>query len=252
MNVAMADLNDVALAAAAKEVETLGAEVIALRADVQRREDVEALRDQTIKRFGRVNLVCSNAGVGGRPALIQNTGRDIWDWIFGVNVFGLLNGFQAFVPHLSEHGEGHIVNTASAAGFASGTYLAPYTVSKHAAVALSEAMYMELQLTHPEVGLSCLCPGLTATNIANFDRRQEHETSYLAAPNEQEQLHAEQVSRWIARGRDPSDVAEVVHRGVLEHRFYLFVDNTWDRAILQRQEQINGRLTLRCDTSPQA
>jgi short-subunit dehydrogenase len=91
--------------------------------------------------------------------------------VLGVNFFGLVNGIQAFLPHLLDHGEGYVVNTASVAGFVAGMYMGPYTISKHAAVALSEVLYHEIQASKWDVGVSVLCPTVTATRIADFDTK---------------------------------------------------------------------------------
>ena len=142
-----------------------------------------------------------------------------------------------------EHGDGYLVNTASAAGFVASIYLGPYTVSKHAAVALSEVLYNEIRESKWDVGLSVLCPGVTATRIAEVtpERFPIARRCRATGPSAAEQVHLDRTAALIRAGRDPADVADVVHRGGLEGRFYLFLDDSFDRWIQQRQAAINAR-----------
>jgi NAD(P)-dependent dehydrogenase (short-subunit alcohol dehydrogenase family) len=123
-------------------------------------------------------------------------------------------------------------------------YMGPYTISKHAAVALSEVLYHEIQASKWDVGVSVLCPTVTATRIADFDTKgypASLQGMASTGPSEAEQRHASRTRAIIAAGRDPAEVAEVVHQGVLEGRFYLFVDDSFDAMIQQRQAAINAR-----------
>ena len=143
MKLVLADIQQDALDAAVAEFSAQGVEVIGLRVDVSKVEDVQALADAAIKAFGKVNLLFNNAGVGAGGLIWENTERD-WDWVLGVNLHGVIHGVRIFTPLMLEAAkkdpsyEGHIVNTASMAGLLNAPAMGIYNVSKHAVVALSE------------------------------------------------------------------------------------------------------------------
>ena len=159
MQVVLADIEDAALAAAAAELKGTGAKVLTVKTDVSRAEDVENLAAQTLQAFGGVHLVFNNAGVGGvRVKTWEATAKD-WEWVLGVNVWGVIHGVRVFTPIMLRQGdEGHIVNTASAAGFVSMASTAPYAVSKHSVVTLSEVLYHDLKAENAKVGVSGALP----------------------------------------------------------------------------------------------
>ena len=130
---------------------------------------VDRLRDAALERFGRVNLVCNNAGVAGSMAGAE-IDLDDWRWVLGVNLWGVVNGHRSFLPHLLEHGDGHIVNTASMAGHYPGH--SAYSASKWAVVAITEGLHQQLRAEGSTVGVSCLCPGWVATDIGTSDRNR--------------------------------------------------------------------------------
>ena len=142
MNIVLADVEVPRLDEAAASVSERGVEAIAVPTDVADADAVERLRDAAIERFGRVHVLCNNAGVAGS---MTGPGIDLddWRWVIGVNLWGVIHGHRAFLPHLVEHGEGHIVNTASMAGHHPGH--SAYTASKWAVVAITEGLYQQLQ-----------------------------------------------------------------------------------------------------------
>jgi NAD(P)-dependent dehydrogenase (short-subunit alcohol dehydrogenase family) len=194
------------LAAAGAEVLTVGVDV-----DVSDRSSVESLFRSALERFERISLVCNNAGVGGRVAYLTHQRPEDWAWVLGVNFFGVLHGVDLFLPHLLDHGEGHILNTASAAGFVADPTLGPYTVSKHAVVALSEVLYDELCLMKVSVGVSVLCPGMVSTRLAELGRNRPARFATgeePIGPSRLEQAYAAWAERAVHEGLDPEAVAE--------------------------------------------
>ena len=169
--VVLADIEKPALDAAVAELTGAGHEAIGVVTDVMKLADVDALRDAALARFGRVNVLCNNAGVAGA---LQPAGEWVdtktWDWVLQVNLWGVVYGVKAFLPHLLEHGDGHIVNTASLAGHLPAW--SPYNASKFAVVGLTEGLYAQLHTLGSTVGVSCLCPGFVNTNIADSTRNR--------------------------------------------------------------------------------
>ena len=167
-NIALADLHEARLAATLRELEAIGVEAIGLRCDVTSDADVERFRDQTLSRFGRVDVLCNNAGVSVLGPSERVEMKD-WQWVLDVNVLGLVRGVRAFVPAMVERGEGHVVNTASVAGIWAYSWDAgPYITSKFAAYGFSEVLARSLR---PQgVGVTVVCPGLVATNLGETAR----------------------------------------------------------------------------------
>src|SRR5204862_7300470 len=164
-----------ALDVAEKELREEGAEVIAVVTDVSKPESVEALAQRTLDTFGAVHVVHNNAGVATSGLIWECTVAD-WRWVLGVNLWGVIHGVHTFVPIMLEGGdEGHIVNTASAAGLTSPPFLGPYNVTKHGVVTLSETLARELALQQSKIKVSVLCPGFVTTGIANSARNRPEE-----------------------------------------------------------------------------
>jgi NAD(P)-dependent dehydrogenase (short-subunit alcohol dehydrogenase family) len=166
--VAIADVHDARLAETVALLEGLGVEAMGRRCDVTSDADVEAFRDETLRRFGRVDVLCNNAGVSvlGPPERAEIAD---WQWILDVNVLGIVRGVRAFVPAMVARGSGHVVNTASVAGIWAYSWDAgPYITSKFAAYGYSEVMARALR---PQgVDVSVLCPGLVSTNLGETAR----------------------------------------------------------------------------------
>jgi NAD(P)-dependent dehydrogenase (short-subunit alcohol dehydrogenase family) len=173
-HIAMADIEPDTLAGARSEIARLGAQAIALPLDVSDADAVERAADAVEAEFGKVHIVCNNAGVSlGNVKLLEMTPEQ-WNWIFGVNLFGVVNGVQAFVPRIRRHGEGgHIVNTASMAGLQVNPAIpgiGAYAMTKHGVVALSEALEMELRGSG--IGISVLCPAQVNTTLYESGSRR--------------------------------------------------------------------------------
>jgi NAD(P)-dependent dehydrogenase (short-subunit alcohol dehydrogenase family) len=240
LHVAVADVDEVALAEAAERLRPYGTEIIACHTDVSREEQVYALADATIERFGSVQVVCNNAGVAARsdPWLGPISA---WKWVFGVNVWGVIHGVRAFLPHLAAGGRGHIVNTASMAGLAPG-FGAPYDASKHAVVALSEDLFLNLRAAGVPVGVSLVCPGWVRTRILDADRNwpdEYGERPPRAVTTEAVEPH---VRRAIAEGLTPAALADQVATSVTEDRFWVLPDVEWMNIASDRWDRIRERI----------
>jgi NAD(P)-dependent dehydrogenase (short-subunit alcohol dehydrogenase family) len=165
-----------------------GVQVLGVATDVRFADQVDALAAATLERFGRVDVVCNNAGVGTMSGATWELPIEDWKWVMEVNLDGVLHGIRSFVPHLVAQGSGQVVNTASMAGISSGPSMAPYLVSKHAVVALSQGLRDELAETAPAVGVTIVCPGTMATNIGNSERTRPAELSRPASPHDATRL----------------------------------------------------------------
>lgn len=223
LNVVMADVEAAALTAAADRVRAGGVEVHAQRCDVRHADDVAGLAEAAIQRFGAVHVVCNNAGVsgGGDPWFGSITA---WDWTIGVNLYGVIHGVRAFLPHVLATG-GHIVNTASMAGLYPG--LSPvYDATKHAVVALTENLYRQMALVGSPIGVSCLCPGWVRTRIFESERNFPGDLGVLEHSPTMDIVRPH-IERVIAEGVTPAAVADLVAQAIDGGRFWVFTDQDW-------------------------
>ena len=172
MKVVLADVEQPPLTDAVAAIEATGSEALGVRTDVRFRDQLDALAAATLDRFGRVDLICNNAGVSSLGPRMWELDQSNWDWVMSVNLGGVVNGIGAFVPHLVAQGSGHVVNTASMAGISPAPRQAAYTASKNAVVGLSEALAVDLAAVGADVGVTVVCPGIVATNIHNADRNR--------------------------------------------------------------------------------
>jgi NAD(P)-dependent dehydrogenase (short-subunit alcohol dehydrogenase family) len=183
MGVVVADIEAAPLAAVEQELRRLGAPALAVVTDVSQATQVEALAQATMERFGRVDLLINNAGVGAGSTIWESSIED-WAWVLGINLWGVIHGLRSFVPLMLAQGtEGHIVNTASMAGLVSFHPSAPYHVSKHAVVALAEQLMISLKLQRAPIRVSVLCPGMVRTRILEAERNRPGRTGGTAATN---------------------------------------------------------------------
>jgi NAD(P)-dependent dehydrogenase (short-subunit alcohol dehydrogenase family) len=202
---------DVDLAAAEATARQIGNGARAFACDVADRSAVEALADQVRAAFGRVDLVCNNAGVLVGGPMLETT-EDDWQWLLSVNVMGVVHGSQIFGRILAEQGHGHIVNTASVGGFLPYPDLAIYCTTKFAVVAFSEALRTEL--APRGVGVSILCPGKVRTNLSAADRLRPDKHGRAGGSSK--------ALGPLEDGMDPLEVGERVLRGVAANAEYIF------------------------------
>lgn len=244
MKVVLADIEQAALDRAVAEMRAVGATVASKRTDVSRAEDVEALAKFAIDTFGAVHVVCNNAGVGMGGSAWQMTVKD-WEWMLGVNLWGVIHGIRTFVPLMLAQGdECHMVNTASGAGLHTRPFLGMYAATKHAVVALSESMYHELKLTGSKVGVSVLCPAVVNTRIGESERNRPAGLQNEAAAGNPAQMAAmEQAFRAaLAAGLAPEQVAQAVLDAIREERFYIIThEETKSRVRGKMEDILEGR-----------
>jgi NAD(P)-dependent dehydrogenase (short-subunit alcohol dehydrogenase family) len=238
MHLVLADIEGGPLEEAAGELRAAGADVFAVTADVSRYQDVERIAEAAMDVFGGLHVACNNAGVGG-GGLTWEVDLDTWRWILGVNLWGVVHGLHAFTPRIIDSGGGHVVNTASMAGLTSPPGMAPYNVSKHAVVTMSESMSVELAMTHPEVGISVLCPGWVRTRINESDRNRPGFTPGQD-PEEDGALGAmrDMVDQLIAEGLNPAVVADLVVSAIREQRFYVLTHPEWQEMVRDRVDRM--------------
>jgi NAD(P)-dependent dehydrogenase (short-subunit alcohol dehydrogenase family) len=228
--VVLADIEAPALEAAAAGFGE-DAEVLTVVTDVSKAEQVDALRDETVDAFGAVHVVCNNAGVGGGGPM-QDLELADWEWVLGVNLWGVIHGVRTFLPLLLEQGEGHIVNTASVAGLYSAPFMGPYNVSKYGVVSLSETLAVELAMGESPVGVSVLCPSWVKTNIATSTRNRPDDGT-PADPEAQAGL-AQIVEHFLTTGMEADDVAEHVVEAVRTGTFWILTHEETPAAVEQR------------------
>ena len=241
MTLVLADIEEQALAKAEGELKAKGATALAVPTDVSKAGDVEALAKKTIDAFGAVHVVCNNAGVGppGGP-MWERTVAD-WQWVLGVNLWGVIHGIRTFIPIMrAQDTEGHIVNTASMAGLASAPWMGIYNVTKHAVVTLSETLYQELALMGVNVKVSVLCPAWVDTRLMDADRNRPAELQNPAqeAGGAQPDPIREVIRQLLATGLSPEQVAEDVFKAIRDEKLYILTHPEFKEAIRTRMENI--------------
>ena len=225
MKVAMADVEEDVLEREAARLSRANFEVAPFVVNVASFDAVDALADRVETWFGNFHVVCNNAGVsgGGGPRPIWMQSQNDWDWVMGVNFWGVVNGLRAFVPRILAHGEeGHVVNTSSILGLTTGAG-SIYGVSKHAVARLTEGLYHDLKNAGANVGVTLLCPGMIATNIITSARnRPDDLTDASDAPDEARRAAiAAMDARFKEGGMAPREVGEKVAQAMLDEQFYL-------------------------------
>ena len=226
MKLVLADVQREALDAVVAELRGAGAEVIGEIVDVADSGQVAQLADRAFQAFGPVHLLMNNAGVGGGGYLWENTDKD-WNWVLGVNLMGVVHGIQHFVPRMLEanrHGTpGHIVNTASMAGWLCAPLMGVYNVSKHAVVALSETLYHDLKLAQSTIGVTALCPAFVPTGIAESHRNRPRNLANPVPPTTSQRMAQAATEKAVSSGRMTAEqVAQMTFDAVREERFYVF------------------------------
>jgi NAD(P)-dependent dehydrogenase (short-subunit alcohol dehydrogenase family) len=248
MKLVLADVQQDALDKAKRELEEQGAEVIAMRCDVRHAADVQALADATMAGFNAVHLLFNNAGVGAGGLVWENTQAD-WEWVLGVNLWGVIHGVRIFTPLMLECAnkdssyEGHIVNTASMAGLLNAPAMGVYNVSKHAVISLSESLYQDLKLIDAPIGASVLCPYFVPTGISQSHRNRPDDLKNNARPTAS-QLAAQAMSdKAVASGKvSAAQVADRTFDAIRDDKFYIYshpdalgnVQSRMEDIVLQR------------------
>jgi NAD(P)-dependent dehydrogenase (short-subunit alcohol dehydrogenase family) len=222
MNVMLADIETDALAAAVRSLHNLGPDVRGVLCDVADPVSVERAAEASYQAFGKVHVVCNNAGVAAAGG-IDNISLDNWRWVLDVNLMGVLHGIRCFLPHIRSHGEGgHIVNTASMAGMNGGLGFSPYVASKFAVVGMSEGL--AAQLKPLGIGVSVLCPSYVRTRIGESGRNRPERYGATQTPDPASPagLLFARIAERLQAGLDPSEVAARVLAAIREDVLYIF------------------------------
>jgi NAD(P)-dependent dehydrogenase (short-subunit alcohol dehydrogenase family) len=246
MKLVLADIEAGSLHSIASDLSKMGVEVLPFLCDVSKEIDVRALADTTLEKYGAVHLVMNNAGVGAGGLIWENTRSD-WEWILGVNLWGVIHGIQIFTPLMLNCAiedpsyEGHFVNTSSFAGLVNAPTLGIYNVSKHAVVSVSESLYQDLKIINAPIGASVLCPFWVPTNIHRSSRNRPD--SLL---NDRELTSSQQLSQSLTDKAvnsatiDADKVAELTFNAIREKQFYIHTNSSELKNVQIRMEDIIG------------
>jgi NAD(P)-dependent dehydrogenase (short-subunit alcohol dehydrogenase family) len=240
MRVMLADLESDALAKAEAELTAEGHTVASLSTDVSKWEEVERLAAKTVERFGAVHIVHNNAGVMVAGPVHTHSIED-WEWVLGVDLWGVIFGVKAFMPLIEQAGEGHIVNTSSSAGLHAQAQTGPYNVAKFGVVALTETLQRELEEAGSAIGASVLCPGPIATRIVDSDRNRPADLAPVAATSEDGDEFKDYARRVLSeQGMAPSEVAAMVVDAIRTSRFWILTHPAWLGPLKQRLDNMAG------------
>lgn len=228
MKLVLADVQQDALERARSELSEQGASVIAQLCDVRKGEQVQALADAAVAAFGGVHLLFNNAGVGSGGLIWENTEAD-WEWVLGVNVWGVIHGVRIFTRLMlaaaaaDPEFEGHIVNTASMAGWLNAPAMGVYNVSKHAVVSLSETLFQDLQLVGAPIGASVLCPYYVPTGISQSHRNRPDDVRMTKGPTASQLASQAMTDKAVSSGKvSAAEVAEQTFKAIADGQFYIF------------------------------
>jgi NAD(P)-dependent dehydrogenase (short-subunit alcohol dehydrogenase family) len=227
MKLVLVDVQKDALDASQAQMQALGAEVMARLVDVSNEDQMQALANDVQQTFGAPHFVFNNAGVGAGGLVWENTVAD-WEWLLGVNLWGVVHGVRLFTPMMLEAAskdptfQGHIVNTASMAGLLTPPNMGIYNVTKHAVVALTETLYQDLKLVSDQVSASVLCPYFVPTGISQSHRNRP---SQLKAdkPTKSQLIGQAMSDKAVGSGKvSAADVAKMVFDAISQDHFYIY------------------------------
>jgi NAD(P)-dependent dehydrogenase (short-subunit alcohol dehydrogenase family) len=241
MKIVLADVEEEALAALEKDMLTDGVNALTMRVDVSKPDEVENLATKSYDHYGATHLLFNNAGVAGHGLIWEATLSD-WEWILGVNLWGVIHGIRSFVPRMIEQDtEGYIVNTASVSGILAPPFQGAYNVSKHGVVALSETLNHELTMRQTKLKVSVLCPAYVNTGVIDSDRNRPEDLKNDPAEIKEHpeyDTYIESVIQQIKTALDPNRVAELVFDAIRDEKFYIHTHDELKKFIRGRMEDI--------------
>lgn len=248
MRLVLTDIDGPRLDAAAARLARSGVDTLAMACDVSRPEAVAALADRTHRTHGAAHLLFNNAGVGGGNGFVWESSLADWQWSLGVNLWGVIHGLHSFVPAMVAAAQrdpgyqGHVVNTASMAGFFNPPITGAYNAGKHAVTAISETLHHDLALAGVQIRCSVLAPFFVATGIAESERHRPAHLS-LGASTASQRLQQAQARAGMERagssaGPTAADVAQLTFEGIRAQRFYIFPHPGMLRSVEQRMQAI--------------
>ena len=242
MSVVMADIEEEVLTKAAEKLQSSGDNnILPVTTDVSVLEEIESLAKKAIDHFGAVHLLFNNAGVGGGGNSWESTQKD-WEWVIGVNLWSVIHGVRVFSPlMIKQNTDCHIVNTASVAGLVGSVTNAPYSVTKHGVVALTEHLYADFKNQDLKVSASVLCPGFINTNIIDSDRNRPNHLANSAEPQvltEEIEERRAMFRQVLEQGMQPHQLADIVFEGIRADKLYLLTGTEFNETILNRAQNI--------------
>ncbi len=248
MKLALADIQADALAATVDELRAQGALAFGEAVDVSRAADVERLAQRTLDAYGAVHLLFNNAGVAAGGLIWEQTIKD-WEWVLGVNLWGVIHGVRTFVPIMLAQGdECHVVNTASVAGLLSPQMMGVYNVSKHGVVTLTETLYQDLRVTGARIGVSLLCPAFVPTGIAQSHRHRPASLRDESAPTASMIAAQKASEKAVSSGRiSAGEVAQMTFDAIRENRFYVI---THPKILASVELRLHDVIAQRNPTDP--
>jgi len=234
MRVVLADVNEISMRAVEAELAEGGTEVLPVVCDTSLEASVQSLAQLTLERFGAAHVLCNNAGVAGKGDPWSGP-MSSWDWVVGINLYGVVHGIRAFLPIMQDQGEGHIVNTASMAGLLALPGAAAYNATKTAVVALTEGLYLEMKGIGSPVGVSVLCPGFVRTNLVTGQQWQDRlGPEPPVTTNPIGQMIETMLTEGVENGVDPAGIAEQVLDAILTDRFWILTHPEMRQAPVER------------------
>ena len=242
MSVTMSDVDGARLAETADDLLAAGASVMAHSCDVRELRQVEELRDAAARQFGSVDLICNNAGVA-LARTVPECGDTEWSLHFDVNIRGVANGIQAFLPLMIEQGSGHICATSSLSGLKGNFDLVIYSGTKFAVVGIMESLAVEMRRDHPGISCSVLCPGPVATDL--MATSSKHLAGTGAEPVDSER--SVEVASYLASGLHPDEVGRIAVDGIKAGHFWLLPHPKLTFEVLDRRHQAMQRRVLHVD-----
>lgn len=252
MNLVLVDVQQDALDAATAEMQAAGAQVLARKVDVSNAAQMEQLAADVQQRFGAPHLVFNNAGVGAGGLVWENSVKD-WEWVLGVNLWGVVHGVRLFTPMMLAAAKadpawrGHIINTASMAGLLNAPNMGIYNVSKHAVVALSETLYQDLSLVTDQIGASVLCPFFVPTGINQSHRNRPGDLP-AEKPTKSQLIGQAMSDKAVGSGKvTAAEVAQKVFDAAAQGQFYIY---SHPKALASVQTRMEDVMMIRNPTDP--
>ena len=239
MHIVVADMDQAALDNVVSELQGAGAQAVGQVCNVAQLDEVQALADFTLEKFGQVNVLCNNAGVG-IPTSARNMKLDDWEWIINVDLWGPIYGTKVFLPLLEEAGEGHINATSSMAGLISSGMMGAYNVAKHGVVALMAATERELRAKKSPITASVLCPGPINTNISRNSVGYRPNKAKPKADGNKAGKMASNIQASLEQGMPPDEVGELVAKAIADNKFWILTHPHWAKGV---QKQLDALIT---------
>lgn len=244
MKVMLADIEADPLERARAELAGKGHDVASHQVDVSKLDQVQALADATVARFGKVNLICNNAGVG-TAAPVGKTSIEDWRWTLDIDLWGPIYGVHVFLPLIEEAGEGHLNSTASMAGLLAGGSLGAYNVAKHGVVALMASLARDLRIAKSPITASVLCPGPINTNIVHSDRNRPAESLAEHIETPQGERFWQMLTDSLRSGMDPDEVGKLVLDSMRADRFWILTHPEMASMVEEQVSRMRNDQSLR-------